>query len=176
MRADYSIREAAPADAARLIAYMRVLADEPDNGIGYASADEFPYTVEQEAELVAKYAVSDTHLFLVAEADGEIIGMAECHGGQRGLRFTAELGLSVRQGWRRRGVGTALMQYMIGWARANPHVHRLELQVYPDNARAIALYEKLGFVHEGTRRQAFYKAGAFLDLMMMSIVFGGETP
>lgn len=174
MSADYIIREAVPEDAARMVAYVRMLADEPNKGIGMASADEFRYTVEQEAELVAQYAASPTHLFLVAVARGEIIGMAECHGGQRGLRFSAELSLSVHRDWRRQGVGTALMRHMLRWAQDNPLIHRLELYVFPDNARAIALYEQLGFVHEGTRRQAFYKAGAFLDLMIMSVLFDRE--
>lgn len=174
MDADYIIREAVPGDAARVIAYVRALADEPNNGIGFAAADEFPYSLEDEENIIAEYAQSSTALFLVAEADGAIISQLTCRSGSRGYRFTAELGITVRRDRRRQGVGTAMMAHLIDWARANPNIRRLELQVFPDNARAIALYEKLGFAHEGTRRQAFYKAGEFLDLMMMSLLFDRE--
>ncbi len=175
MCADYIIREAVPEDAARIVAYMRAIADEPDNGISFASADEFPHTVQEEAQIIADYAHTPTALFLVAEAGSAIISVANCRAGSRGYRHTVELGITVHRGWRDRGVGTAVMRCMIGWARANPDVHRLELQVFPNNARAIHLYEKLGFAHEGRRRQAFYKAGQFLDLVMMGMVFDREA-
>ena len=42
------------------------------------------------------------------------------------------------------------------------------LTVLANNPRAIALYEKLGFTHEGVKRQAQYKAGKFLDVVMMA--------
>lgn len=176
MSHDFTIREAAPDDAARVVAYMRVIADEPDNGISFASADEFPYSVEDERQIIADYAQSPTALFLLAEADGEIISVATCRAGNRGYRHTVELGITVRCDRRNQGVGTAMMRYLIDWARISPDVHRLELQVFPNNARAIHVYEKLGFVHEGVRRQAFCKAGQFLDLVLMGMLFERDTP
>jgi putative acetyltransferase len=49
---------------------------------------------------------------------------------------------------------------------------RLELYVYARNAPAIALYEKLGFAHEG-KRAAFIRDGdAFLDDLVMARLSG----
>ena len=45
---------------------------------------------------------------------------------------------------------------------------RIELTVYTDNARAIALYEKSGFVHEGTHRAYALRHGRFVDAHAMA--------
>jgi len=42
--------------------------------------------------------------------------------------------------------------------------------VYADNPRAIRTYEKAGFVHEGTLREAVFKRGKFSDIHMMSVL------
>jgi RimJ/RimL family protein N-acetyltransferase len=44
------------------------------------------------------------------------------------------------------------------------------LDVYQNNPRAIRTYEKAGFVHEGVRRQAAYKDGQYIDILMMSVL------
>jgi putative acetyltransferase len=58
----------------------------------------------------------------------------------------------VDRDWRGRGVGSALVQAAIGWARGQG-LHKLCLEVFAHNAVAIALYRKSGFVEEGRRRQ-----------------------
>ena len=54
---------------------------------------------------------------------------------------------------------------------ADPAPHRLELEVFTHNARAIHVYKKLGFQEEGTRHQAFFKEGRFVDALMMGMIF-----
>ena len=167
----FIVREARSGDAAAIITHIRRVADEPNNGIAIASASEFTYTEDEERALIQKVAEADNRLMIVAEADAAIIGVASCNPGEGGYRHTLSLGITVNRDWRNQGVGRAMMAYMIGWCRQNPAVHRLELWVFPDNPRAIHLYEKMGFQHEGNRRASFLKAGQFLDLMLMGMVF-----
>ncbi len=49
-------------------------------------------------------------------------------------------------------------------------MNRVWLSVLEDNTRAIKLYEKMGFVHEGRQREAIYKDGKHTDYLMMSIL------
>jgi RimJ/RimL family protein N-acetyltransferase len=169
--ADYVVREARPEDAAAIIAHVKRVADEPNNGISISSAAEFTYTEDEEVAIIEKYTQADNALMLVAEASGQIIGVANCRGGDGGYYQTLGLGLTVHRDWRDRGIGSAMLRYMIDWCRANPVVHKLELWVFPDNPRAIHVYEKLGFEHEGNRRSAFLKEGRFRDILLMGMVF-----
>jgi RimJ/RimL family protein N-acetyltransferase len=54
------------------------------------------------------------------------------------------------------------------WAAARG-VHRIELNVMARNHRAIALYERMGFVHEGRRVDCLLIDGKFLDELYMAI-------
>ncbi len=147
------------------------MADEPNNGIAMASAADFRYTLDEEQVVIARAAHADDRLFLVAELEGQIVGVATCNAGERGYLHTCTLGVTVRRELRHQGIGMALMQAMIDWARSSPEVHRLELWVFADNLPAIALYEKLGFEHEGRQRAAFWKEGEFKDLLLMGMLF-----
>jgi putative acetyltransferase len=80
------------------------------------------------------------------------------------------LGISVRKDWCDRGVGTALLRAAIDHARAGGVVKRIELAVFAQNARAIHVYEKLGFRHEGRRRNAVLKNGRYLDDLIMALL------
>jgi putative acetyltransferase len=66
------------------------------------------------------------------------------------------------------GVGSALMAALIDWADNWARLLRLELTVYTDNPRAIALYRKFGFVREGTHRAYALRNGVFVDADCMA--------
>jgi putative acetyltransferase len=168
--AAFIVREAKPDDAAQIIAHVRQVADEPNNGIAMSSASEFKYTEEEERAIIQEVAEADDKLMIVAEADDQIIGVANCRAGRGGYHHTFSLGITVHLDWRNQGVGRAMMQHMIAWCNHNPLAHRLELWVFPENLRAIRLYEHMGFQHEGNRRASFLKEGEFRDLLLMGMV------
>ncbi len=60
------------------------------------------------------------------------------------------MNIAVRDGYRRKGVGTAILARIIGSAREKD-IRAITLEVADSNANAIALYEKLGFVNYGLR-------------------------
>lgn len=47
---------------------------------------------------------------------------------------------------------------------------RIELEVFASNVAAIALYERLGFVHEGRKRSARILDGRIEDMLCMALV------
>jgi L-phenylalanine/L-methionine N-acetyltransferase len=67
-----------------------------------------------------------------------------------------------------RGLGSALMSAMLDLADNWLGLRRLQLEVWADNARAIRLYEKFGFVIEGTGRQYARRAGDLVDAHFMA--------
>ncbi|HET7014351.1 MAG TPA: GNAT family protein [Streptosporangiaceae bacterium] len=69
-----------------------------------------------------------------------------------------------------RGLGTEATQLVIDYAFGTVGVHRIELEVYDFNPRARHVYEKLGFVPEGTKRDALQWDGKWIDCHCMGLL------
>ena len=131
--AEFVVRAARNGDAWVMAQLMAAVAEER-----YGIATEPPVDIEQRAALLAGSAAGS----VVAVADGQIIGMLRVQVSRHGF---GELGMLVERGWRGRGVGSALVQAAVGWAR-DQGLHKLSLEVFAHNAAAIALYRKCGFM------------------------------
>jgi putative acetyltransferase len=83
-------------------------------------------------------------------------------------RHVADLGMSVRDDWQGRGIGTAMMRAALERADRWMGVLRIELTVFTDNAAAIALYRRHGFVVEGTHRAYALRDGVYIDAFAMA--------
>ena len=108
----------------------------------------------------------DTHL--VAVIDGKAIGSIGLmrNDGRRG--HSATLGMAVHDAYAGRGAGTALMAAIVDQADRWLNIQRLELFVWTDNVRAIALYERFGFEREGVFRSYAWRDGAYVDALSMA--------
>jgi RimJ/RimL family protein N-acetyltransferase len=73
---------------------------------------------------------------------------------------------------RDRGLGTEATRLILAHAFETVGLHRVDLEVYEFNPRARRVYEKVGFVYEGTKRQALLWDGAWIDAHVMSILAG----
>jgi len=175
---DFGIRQARPSDAAQMVAFVHRLCDEPDIDIPMAPG-EFAITVEEEAKILQEVADSETSVFLVADAENEIVGVLNCFGEKRkATRHVAELGISIAQKWRGQGIGDAMLAAAIQWAKDTKIIRRIELQVFARNTAAIRLYEKHGFQEEGRRRDAVFRNGEYLDDLVMGLLLesAGDAP
>ena len=107
---------------------------------------------------------------LVAETRGQLIAGAGLHpvGTALRRRHAMMLGITVTAGWQGRGVGGLLMSALCEHADRWLGVLRIELTVFADNAAAIALYKKHGFVQEGLFRAHALRAGAYVDTLAMA--------
>jgi putative acetyltransferase len=74
----------------------------------------------------------------------------------------------VHDAYAGRGAGRALMQALIDQADRWLAYRRLELTVWTDNDRAIALYEAFGFEREGVLRAYAWRDGAYVDALAMA--------
>lgn len=106
---------------------------------------------------------------LVAVADRKVVGHLGVSREEGPVtRHVASIGMSVASGWRRRGVGGALMAEAIRWAR-EAGVEKLALSVYPHNEGARRLYERFGFREEGRLTGHSKKAVGYLDEVVMGL-------
>lgn len=83
----------------------------------------------------------------------------------------AEFGISIGEKtvWNQ-GYGTEATRLMLQHGFETLNLNRIYLRVYETNPRATRAYEKAGFVHEGRMRQAVYKQGKYIDVLLMSIL------
>ncbi|WP_440895433.1 GNAT family N-acetyltransferase [Amphibacillus sp. Q70] len=79
------------------------------------------------------------------------------------------LDIGARNMWGK-GIGKAAMSLILEFAFNELNLHRVYLQVFAFNERAIKLYQKAGFTHEGSCRQALYRMGKWHDIVVMSIL------
>lgn len=163
--APITLRRAKPSDAA---AYCRIMAD-PEV---LANLMQLPFPSEEawEQRIADLLVPGKTDLALVAERDGEVVGSAGLHpvGPAVRRRHAAMLGISVAREHQGTGVGSALMQALCDYADGWGQVLRIELTVYADNARAIALYRRFGFEPEGTHRGYALRHGVYEDVLAMA--------
>ena len=106
---------------------------------------------------------------LVASAEGEVVGHLGLHTFPNPRRRHAgSLGMAVRDDRQGKGVGSGLLKAAMELADGWLNLTRLELTVYTDNAPAVRLYEKFGFVCEGAHKQYAFRDGVFVDAYAMA--------
>ena len=133
--------------------------------------EEFKKTVEQERKWIQAHHDEPAHLALVAEVNGSLTGFLDFEKGSRKrLAHQGTLQMSVRPEFREKGIGTALVQSLIGWAKENPAIEKVTLEVFATNEAAIRLYGKMGFVEEGRRvRHVKIADGEYVDVILMYV-------
>jgi putative acetyltransferase len=76
--------------------------------------------------------------------------------------------MAVHDAFAGRGAGSALMAALLDVADRWLGLRRIELTVYADNSRAIALYERFGFEREGLHKAFALRDGVFVDALAMA--------
>lgn len=85
-------------------------------------------------------------LLFYARAGGRLVGYGRLERGRGDAAGLGVVALTVLEAYRRKGIGQALLRALLYAATGERNLHRVWLSVRPDNASAIRLYEKLGFI------------------------------
>lgn len=112
----------------------------------------------------------DSFGWLVAEADGERVGCASYRVVNERNRIAEGGRLAVHPDFRGRKLGDDIAHAFQRLVLGELGFHRLEIQVYGFNERAIAHAERVGYVREGVRRQAYEKRGAWQDAVLFAML------
>lgn len=156
-----SVRAAEPADAAdigAIYAHESVIANTgqiPQRGgqfwVGFWKSKD-PGAVE-----------------LACETDGRVVGhLGILMNTSPRRKHVATFGIAVHPDFQGRGAGNALMVEMLRLADNWLNLVRMELTVASDNARAISLYRKHGFVVEGEALYDNFRAGEYTNSTSMA--------
>jgi RimJ/RimL family protein N-acetyltransferase len=163
----FTVRPATEADVDRMVEALAAVVAE-----GRWLGMEPPLDAGERAErLRADLSQGGSHH--VAVADGEVVGHLALDLAPHGV---AHLAMFVVAEWRGRGVGTALVAAGLDRAR-HRGAHKVDLQVWPHNRAALALYAKFGFVEEGRLRRHYRRSnGELWDAVVMGLVLDEESP
>lgn len=144
----------------------------------YADEDVSPFLAAVRAttpdDVAAEVARSEreTEAFgvVVVEVDGEPAGAVTWERVNRRSRIASVGGFAVAAGFRGRGVGLeaarALQRHLIH----ELGFHRLQMEVYGFNGRALRHAERAGWVREGVRRKAYWRDGEWVDSVLFGLV------
>lgn len=163
------VRRATPGDAAALVELGRAVSSEPE---GWLITDRDWRDQADERRYLRAVRRSPHAAVFVAETPAGVVGrLSLARDSHPASRHVADVGLMVAAGYRRRGIGRALLEQAVEWAKETG-IEKLELHVFPYNEPAIRLYEEFGFEREGLRRAHYRRAGELVDAVLMAYHVG----
>lgn len=148
------LRNGEAADGAAVLENFNRTHTETDYLLTYP--DENRFDAEQESRFLARKAESPREIELLAVVDGKVVGTAgiDAVGTKYKVAHRAEFGISVLKEYWGLGIGRAMTEACIQCARDAGYA-QLELNVVADNARAVAMYQRVGFVECGRNPRGF---------------------
>jgi RimJ/RimL family protein N-acetyltransferase len=162
-----TIRSAVPLDAVSMIDFVKAVLTDADWSV--TQPHEIDTRVEKEIEWIEDHTDSPGRLALIAESGDDIVGLLHFTNGARERnRHVGIFGMSVQEDWRRRGIGQALLQSLLEWAKANPLISKVCLTAFSTNEPAIRLYRRMGFIEEGRQHMEYRLSGdRYVDGILM---------
>ena len=113
------IRKATEEDAHAIVMAEKEIAETP----GYFCSQPSELSEQNVIKTIKSLAESEKGIYLVAELDGKIVGHAfleTLH--LKSICHVAELSIGVHHGWQEKGIGTALMEELIAWAKQSTRI------------------------------------------------------
>lgn len=149
----------------------RVLAAVAEEGL---VATEPPVDLDVRAERFSEAIEGEGGTALwVLEEEGRVVGQAGVYAGV--AQGVLSLGMAIVPEARGRGGGRALLEAIVAHARS-AGAHKLELEVWPENGRAVALYASAGFEVEGLRREHYRRRDGWLrSALVMALLLDGDA-
>ena len=162
------LRELRPEDAA----VCRAWVSEPETARQIYGGGAMPFTMAEEEDFISKHAGHrDRENHFAAETrDGQLIGVCS-YSDVNWKDRSAVLGWFIGDPEQRdRGYGTDLIRTLLKICFDELNLHRVSLQAFQYNERAIRLYDRLGFVREGALRQVEFAMGRRWDAVCFSML------
>jgi putative acetyltransferase len=163
-------RRATAADAEAFVGILATVAEE-NRWIG----TEPGFDVDDRTARVRASIKTGEARWLLEDDDGEAIGTLGLH--PTHARGVFSLGMAIVAPARGRGGGRVLMDTALRHLAATD-AHKVELEVWPDNGRAISLYATYGFEVEGLRRSHYRRRDGSLrsSLIMARLLTPAGEP
>jgi RimJ/RimL family protein N-acetyltransferase len=163
------IRKAVHADAENIIAYSTHILSTFTQFV-LTTPEEFNPSLEDQKKWIDNLNGPASFLAL-AETDSKMVGLIHFETGKKKkASHVGEFAISVREGYHDQKIGSEMLKCLIAWAKENPAVEKIILNVNSVNEKAIHLYKKLGFEIEGHNKKAVKQPdGSYIDNIQMAL-------
>lgn len=162
------LRPAVPDDAAEVIEFLSAVGGESDNLL--FGAGEFKMSLEDEQKYIASAAASETSALFIGRVGGDVVCFGSVNAPTRPrIAHQADVSLVVKKKYWGNGIGKALMQAMIDFAKGNSTTEILHLGVRRGNDSAYALYRRMGFEEIGVYKNFFKIGDTYYDEILMNL-------
>ncbi|MFC7047077.1 GNAT family N-acetyltransferase [Halobacteriaceae archaeon GCM10025711] len=128
-----------------------------------------PVNLHQEREFFEEVVASENGVNLLVTVDGEAAGTVGLHP-EGGPNVTAEIGLFLAEAYWGNGYGTEASELLTDYAFDARRFHRVTARVYEPNVASARIWEKLGFRHEATFREADFNDGEYVDVRLYAVL------
>ncbi|MFC6988877.1 GNAT family N-acetyltransferase [Haloplanus sp. GCM10025708] len=162
----FAIRPAQQTDLSGILGVMRRVAEEER----YIVAQNVAELVDYEGALL-RHSTVESRVFFVATVDDDVVGWLHFDVPElEKLRHTAELTVGVLEEYRRRGIGSRLMDHGLGWAERAGY-RKVYNSLPSTNRSAIQFLVDHGWETEAIRRDHYRMSDGFVDEVMMATRF-----
>jgi len=174
---ELTLRSAQEKDAQAMLDYIRKTAGETHYLIRYP--EEIFIDLEREKQIIREHLVSDYSAWITVFDGNRAVGNCSisCHNNRLKTKHRCDFAIALEQAYCGCGLGVMLTEKAIKKAK-ELGFEQMELGVYADNERAIALYRKMGFEEFGRNPRAFrLKDGTYIDeINMVLFLQDRKTP
>jgi len=138
-----------------------------------SNMDLEPKTIEQWKKWFHEHNKGNHPLYVV-DIDGTVAGYVSLSQFRTkdAYKSTVELSIYVSKDFRRQGLASAMMAFVLTEARKNPAIHTIVSVITGGNEASARLHKKFGFSYSGTIKDAGYKFGKYIDINTYMIVVG----
>ncbi len=155
-------------DAEKMVDYLNIVGGESENLL--FGKGEFRLTVEQEMEHINRVSNDANTLMILGIIDNNIVSVAQISiPNRKRIAHNSEVSISVKKDYWGNGIGSAVMEELIRFAKEHSIIKNISLGVKVSNNNAIRMYEKFGFKKVGLHKDYFNINGQFYDEILMDL-------
>ncbi|WP_022919475.1 GNAT family N-acetyltransferase [Ruania albidiflava] len=121
-------------------------------------------------------AREDTGYAFVVEYRGELVGQVSVAGVNRGSLQSASIGYWISEHVAGRGIIPTAVAMVVDYCFTDLGLHRVEINIRPENAASLRVVEKLGFRDEGLRRAYLHIQGQWADHRSFALTVEEAAP
>jgi len=139
-----------------------------------ATFDTEPKTLEEQRRWFEGH--DERHPIMVVEVAGRVVGWASLSewSDRRAYAATAEVSLYIRGEYRGRGLGRRLLAEVLREGERRGF-HTVLARITAGNDISLRLHRQAGFEEVGVMREVGWKAGRWLDVLVMQKIYPGQA-